>query len=243
MAADIPNAHQPIPRLGRPLRVRLVAGVGEQSRAEVDEAGIGGGVLVPVTQVEGENLPPESAVAVLVVPPDLLAIPHPLRQRQPLRLARRGVGELVLRRRHGAHAPKRLIVVSLLLRHVGRHVVVVRADLEHHPFHDEVVVAVVAGVVVVVHQCAEHRPCFPPVVRRVGEEAGDLGDDLTAHAGGVPEEHVLGDLFGRRFDGGGRGEVEGDCAGGSGAEEEEGSRREGAESSEEHHWCIGGILR
>lgn len=164
MAPDVANTHQPIPRLHRPVSVGLIAGVGEQSRSQVHEAGIGGRVLVVVAQIEHEDLPSQAAAAVLVVPSQLLAVPYSLCQRKPLRLIRRRVREFVLGRRHGRHAPEGLVVVALLLRHVLRHEVVRRPDLEHHPVDHEVVVAVVAGVVPVVHQRAEHCSAFPPVV-------------------------------------------------------------------------------
>lgn len=66
----------PIVRLLRPVRVRLVASVSCQTSRELEETAIGDGVLVIIPIVEGEDLPPQSSSTVLCVPSRYLEIEY-----------------------------------------------------------------------------------------------------------------------------------------------------------------------
>jgi hypothetical protein len=59
--------------------------------------------------------------------------------------------EIRFSRKHGCHAPETLIIVAFIFGLVGRHVVVVCADLEEEALFDDIVVGVVVGVVPIVY--------------------------------------------------------------------------------------------
>ncbi|KUI59387.1 hypothetical protein VP1G_11117 [Cytospora mali] len=81
---DEPHALHPVVDLGRPVRVRLVARVARQPRPDVEEAAVRDGVLVRVAVVEGEDLPPQSAAAILLVPACCVLVEDGLGQGEPL---------------------------------------------------------------------------------------------------------------------------------------------------------------
>lgn len=74
----------PVPGLSGPVGVGLVAGVAGQSGCELEEATVGDAVLVVVSFVEGEDLPPEPSVAGCGVPASGLQVEDGLSQGQPL---------------------------------------------------------------------------------------------------------------------------------------------------------------
>lgn len=74
----------PVPRFLGPVGVGLVAGVASQSCCQLEEATVGDAVLVIVSSVEGENLPPQSSVAGRCVPPTDLQVEDGLSEGKPL---------------------------------------------------------------------------------------------------------------------------------------------------------------
>lgn len=138
LVVDVLHAPEPVPCPFRPLRVRVVACVAREPGAHVEEDAVcdgcalvsqctcqgGGGrgtrgigqpptVLVVVSRVGTGNLPPQAAVARLVVAARVcLRVPHGLGQFEPLRLVRRRVGELVLGGQQGGQSPEALVVVA-----------------------------------------------------------------------------------------------------------------------------------
>lgn len=147
------HVHHPVPGLDGPVRVRGVTGVQRQARRDVEETGLRDGVLVVVAVVPGEDLPPQPAVAVRRVPPGRLRVEDGLGERQPPWFVFRGVREPDFSRRHNRHTPESLIIVPFCKRLVGRHVVVVRSDLKLEPFHREVIISRIPGVIPIINQC------------------------------------------------------------------------------------------
>lgn len=141
---------RPVEDLVGPIRVGLVASVDSQTGSDIEETAVGDGVFVIESGVEGEDLPSQPPVAVLVVPSAGLQVEDSLSKRQPLRLVLWWIWELLLGRRHRCHCPKPLIVVTLGLGLVWRHVVGLRADLEQEALCGDLIVCVVSSVVVVI---------------------------------------------------------------------------------------------
>lgn len=65
---------EPVPLRLRPFRVRLVASVSRQSRRQLEEPAVADHVLVIVSAVPGEDLPPQSTITRAVVPSSGLLI-------------------------------------------------------------------------------------------------------------------------------------------------------------------------
>ena len=105
----------PIIALRRPVRIRLVAGVGSQTRGELEECPRADGVLVVVALVESEDLPTETSTACRGVPTRGLFIEDSLRQGHPRVRGdeRRGEREILLGGVHGRESPHGLIIVAL----------------------------------------------------------------------------------------------------------------------------------
>lgn len=162
--ANKPYTCLPIPNLLRPIRISLVPRIPGQPRPNIKETPIRNRVLVIISIIKRENLPPQSASTSRSIPACSHRIKHRLRERQPPRLAARRVLEFLFGRGHGCHAPEALVVISFCFGLVGGHVVVVGADLGEQCLLHYVVVGRVAGVVPVVDHDAEHAACFPPVV-------------------------------------------------------------------------------
>lgn len=185
---DVTHALRPVPCLCRPLRVRIVARIPGQPRPEVEKDAIRDRILVIITPGR-IHLPPHAAVAVLRIPPRRLGIEHRLRQREPLRLCRRGVLKVRLGRQDGRHAPEALVVVAERGGPVGGHVAVLRgAGLEDEGELRVGVVGRVFGVVPVVDHGAPERAALPPVVvagrGRTGKDAGGVARlvaDVVVH--------------------------------------------------------------
>lgn len=196
LGVDQAEVLDPVPRLLGLLGVRLVPRVPGQARRDVEEAALGNRVLVRITGVEAVNLPAQAAAARRRVPAQVLRRVHGLRQREPTGLPFRRIRELALRGRHGRHAPEALVVVSERFRLVGRHVVGVVADLVDHALLHPLVVLVVARVVPVVDEGAEHGAALPPVVG-IRQVSGHVAHPVSV----VPVRHALGDGLHCRLDG------------------------------------------
>lgn len=147
-----------------PVCIRVVAGVYSEPGRDVEEAAIGDGVLVIIAVVEGEDLPSQTSSAGGIVPSPGLRLKNGLRQTEPLRLAARGIWEVVLSGRHGSQAPETLVVVAFGPGLVWRHVVAVGAGLMQHRLHCHVIPLVIAGEIIVVNHGTEHGASFPPVI-------------------------------------------------------------------------------
>jgi hypothetical protein len=154
----------PLPSLLSPIRVGVVPEVLVESRSDVEETAVGDGVLVVVSVVEGEDLPPQTSAACRLVPALVLCVEDGLSKREPRGLPISKIGQFVLRRGHGGHSPESLIVVSERLGLVVGHEGVVGAHLSLHGLCGDLVVRVVARVVPVVNEGIEHGTAFPPVV-------------------------------------------------------------------------------
>jgi len=141
---------RPVEDLVGPVRVGLVASVDGQTGGDIEETTVGDGVLVIEPGVEGEDLPSQPPVAVLVIPSASLQVENGLSKRQPLRLVLGWIWEFLLGRRHRCHCPKPLIVVTLGLGLVWRHVVGLRADLEQEALRGDLIICIVSGVVIVI---------------------------------------------------------------------------------------------
>lgn len=76
----------PLPDLLGPIRVELVAEIFMKACGDVEEATIRYGILVIVSLVEKENLPPQPTSTRLLIPSILLGVEHCLGKRQPRRL-------------------------------------------------------------------------------------------------------------------------------------------------------------
>ena len=70
----------PIKCLLRPLRISIVARIQSQSSPQVEETTVGDGVFVIVSSVESENLPSQTAITILIVPPARLIVENRLCQ-------------------------------------------------------------------------------------------------------------------------------------------------------------------
>ncbi len=141
---------RPIEGLLGPLCVAVVPSVQGETSAKVEEASIRDGVLVVITSIEGEDLPSQATVAVLVVPSRCLRVENPLGQLQPLGFVRWRIWELLLGSSHGCHPPKALIIIALRLGLVRCHVIIIWTCLPKHALCDYVVVGAVVGVIVIV---------------------------------------------------------------------------------------------
>lgn len=104
---------RPVVRPHRPLRIRHVPGVPREPCGQLEEAAVRDGVLVAVPVVEGVDLPAQAAAAGVGVPAQRLRVEHGLREREPVRGARRRVGEVLLSCGDHGEAPETLVVVAL----------------------------------------------------------------------------------------------------------------------------------
>ena len=87
----------PIERFLGPLSISVVAGIQGQTGTQIEETTVGDRILVVVSSIESEDLPPQAATAVLSVPPASLIVENSLCQRQPLGLVRWRIWEFLLR--------------------------------------------------------------------------------------------------------------------------------------------------
>merc|ERR1712093_730233 len=92
-----------------------------QSRSEIEEAAVRDTVLVCVTTVEGENLPPETSSACRSIPSRCLCVEISLGKGEPSGGPLWRVFESCLRSGHRSHSPESLIVVSQRLCLIQRH--------------------------------------------------------------------------------------------------------------------------
>lgn len=97
-------------------------------------------MLVVIPALVVVNLPIQPAAAGQFISPQLLAVPHRLRKRQPLRLVRRRIGKAALSGRHRSETPEGLIVGSQRFALIGRHVLLVRTDLVEQRIGYQVVI-------------------------------------------------------------------------------------------------------
>lgn len=170
--ADQADLDAPVVSALGPVGVRLVARVGVQARGDVEERALRDRVLVVVAVVEGEDLPPQTAVARRVVPACGLAVKDCLSQGEPAWFVVGGIGVAGFGGCHGRHAPEGLVVVTQRFGLVSGLVVHVCTSLVHQGLGCDLVVFGVARVVPVIDKGAEHGSGFPPVVR-VSEQTRD----------------------------------------------------------------------
>lgn len=177
--------------------------------------------LVIVTLVPLENLPAQTTVAVFRIPPGGLGVKDSLGESEPLGLIGWWVRVGVFGGRHDGKAPEALVVVAFGQGLVSRHVVIVVANLEQETLGNNVIEGVVARVVPVVNEGAEHGTGLPPcgtLVRWFGNAQNSRGREgeydkrhtviwIRQKAGGasglvavVEREHVFGELLGHIFD-------------------------------------------
>lgn len=121
-----------VPGFIGPLSVSVIASVFRQASGKVEEATVRDRILVSVTIVERKNLPSQTSTTRCIVPASGLCVKDRLCKRKPLGLIRRRIRKVNLSSRHRCQPPKSLIVVSLCLRLVWCHVVVVWAYLKKH---------------------------------------------------------------------------------------------------------------
>lgn len=79
------GSFHPVPCLDGPVRVRRVSSIHGKPSPQIEESTIGNGVFVVVSIVEGENLPPQSTITSLGIPPQGLRVERRLSESQPLR--------------------------------------------------------------------------------------------------------------------------------------------------------------
>lgn len=160
---------RPVVRPHRPLRIRRVPSIPREPRGQLEEAAVRDGVFIAVPVVEGVDLPAQAAAAGVGVPAQRLRVEHGLREREPVRCARRRVWEVLLGRGDHCEAPETLVVVALRCVVSGGcecvcgaanqrfglvrwHVVPVWPHLVQQRLGHDGIVACVAGVVPVVDE-------------------------------------------------------------------------------------------
>lgn len=166
------NILGPLKDLLCPFRVSLIScGLGEASREE-EEISRAHAILVVVAIIEREDLPPQSAIACLIVPSSGLVVEHRLGSIDPFSLLR--VLESHLGGSHGSQRPSTLVIVTERFGLVHRHIVSILAKLELEGFCDHIIKLGVSSQVRIFDQGAPDSAEFPPIIRvaALSEQAG-----------------------------------------------------------------------
>ena len=162
--ADIPG---PVPDLLGPLEMGLVAGGASEAGRDLEEPSIANRVLVVhAVGVVGVDLPSEAAAAVSSVPAALEGVEDVLANLEPRGERLLGLGKVSLGGGEGGRAPKVEIIIAFLALVLRGHIVVVRTQIGggQKSLDNDIVVAGVLGVVVVVEQSSPKGTRYPPVV-------------------------------------------------------------------------------
>lgn len=182
----------PVPDALGPIGVSRVPGITSQTSGELKQTAVGNGVFGRVASLVRPDLPAHTTVATAGIPARNLGIEHTLGQRDPRGLT--GLfGEVELGSGHCSETPEDLVIVSEVLRVVGREVVVL-ALLPVHARLDEGVELAVARQPPVLDHGHEHRTTLPP-------RAIELSRDGLRGAIIVVCDHVGDDRLRRRLEG------------------------------------------
>lgn len=195
---DQSDVQRPFRHLRCPVGISLIASVMVQTSSQLHEVAVRIAILIVVSSVEGKYLPSQTSTTSLVVPSEHLGVEHILCQLQPgLDAAARGWSwESFLRCGHGGECPEGLVVITLRLSLVRRHVIIIWSYLEEQAFGDDVVVGVVASHGPVVDERIECHARVPPVIGR----REDTGNERSV-AAIIDADDVCCNCLGGAFDG------------------------------------------